>query len=204
MLLQDVLKGAWGYPGWVMSDWGATPSWEFALKGLDQESGVQIDVMMWEAEAFTEPLREAYAEGELPEGAPLGDGAPHPALDVRGRHRRVGRRAPAVDMAAHNEIALDTARQGIVLLKNDGVLPLAGRRRALKIAVIGGYAQLGVPSGTGSSAVMPAGRVRGRHPDRRRRAHGRSAQPLPACPSSPLAELQEAAARGADRVRPRA
>ena len=38
-LLEDVLKGAWGYPGWVMSDWGATPSWEFALAGLDQESG---------------------------------------------------------------------------------------------------------------------------------------------------------------------
>ena len=28
----------------MMSDWGATPSWEFALAGLDQESGVQIDV----------------------------------------------------------------------------------------------------------------------------------------------------------------
>ena len=35
-LLQDVLKGDWGCPGWVMSDWGATPEWEFALAGLDQ------------------------------------------------------------------------------------------------------------------------------------------------------------------------
>ena len=55
----DVLKGAWGYPGWVMSDWGATPSWEFALAGLDQESGAQIDVLMWDAEPFAEPLRAA-------------------------------------------------------------------------------------------------------------------------------------------------
>ena len=39
VLIEEVLKGAWGYKGWVMSDWGATPSWEFALKGLDQESG---------------------------------------------------------------------------------------------------------------------------------------------------------------------
>ena len=39
-LLNEVLKGAWGYKGWVMSDWGATPDWDFALKGLDQESGV--------------------------------------------------------------------------------------------------------------------------------------------------------------------
>src|SRR5262249_26363247 len=42
-LLTEVLKGAWGYPGWVMSDWGATPKWEYALAGLDQESGAQID-----------------------------------------------------------------------------------------------------------------------------------------------------------------
>jgi beta-glucosidase len=29
-LLNEVLKGAWGYPGWVMSDWGATASWDRA------------------------------------------------------------------------------------------------------------------------------------------------------------------------------
>jgi beta-glucosidase len=63
VLINDTLKGAWGYPGWVMFDWGATPSWEFALKGLDQESGLQVDVLMWKAEAFTDQLRQAYAEG---------------------------------------------------------------------------------------------------------------------------------------------
>ena len=59
-------------------------------------------------------------------------------------------------MAAHNEIALQIARQGIVLLKNRGVLPLAPDVAA-RIAVIGGYAQLGVPTGCGSSAVVPPG-----------------------------------------------
>src|SRR5262249_21814153 len=53
VLINDVLKDTWGYPGWVMSDWGATASWEFALAGLDQESGLQLDMMMWHAEAFT-------------------------------------------------------------------------------------------------------------------------------------------------------
>jgi beta-glucosidase len=38
-LLNDVLKDTWGYPGWVMSDWGAVRSWEFTLEGPDQESG---------------------------------------------------------------------------------------------------------------------------------------------------------------------
>jgi beta-glucosidase len=53
-------------------------------------------------------------------------------------------------------VALDVARQGIVLLKNDGVLPLAADTTA-RIAVIGGYSQLGVPIGAGSSAVVPPG-----------------------------------------------
>jgi len=63
---------------------------------------------------------------------------------------------PAIDMKEHDEIALEVARQGIVLLENDGALPLA-TDRPLRIAVIGGYAQLGVPIGTGSSAVLPVG-----------------------------------------------
>jgi beta-glucosidase len=43
-----------------------------------------------------------------------------------------------------------------VLLTNRGVLPVAPETSA-RIAVIGGYAQLGVPTGAGSSAVVPPG-----------------------------------------------
>ncbi|OBK25435.1 glycosyl hydrolase [Mycobacterium asiaticum] len=152
-LLNDVLKGAWEYRGWVMSDWGGTPGWECALHGLDQECGAQIDALLWQAEAFGEPLRTAYAEGRLPKER-LSDMA-----------RRILRSIFAVgldrwqpvadpDMQAHNEIAADIARQGIVLLQNRGVLPVTDAGR---IAVIGGYAHLGVPAGFGSSTVVPAG-----------------------------------------------
>src|SRR5690606_9613707 len=64
--------------------------------------------------------------------------------------------APEVDMAAHAELALEGARQGIVLLKNDDALPLSPDQ-PLKIALIGGYSQQGVISGTGSGAVAPIG-----------------------------------------------
>jgi beta-glucosidase len=153
-LLNEVLKGAWGYKGYVMSDWGAVPSWDYALKGLDQESGIQMDVKQWGAEAFTDRLRQAYAEGKLPKKR-LSDmvrrilrSAYAVGVDQWGP-------APTVDLAKHDAIALEIARQGIVLLKNDGVLPLAPG--PLKVAVIGGHAHEGVVSGTGSGAVMPVG-----------------------------------------------
>ncbi len=155
VLIEDVLKGAWGYPGWVMSDWGATPSWDFALEGLDQASGAQIDVLFWGEEPFGEKFRQAHADGKL---------SPERLSEMVRRILRsiyaIGIDAwgdpPAVDEAAHEQIALDTARQGIVLLKNDGALPLAADVSA-RIAVIGGHAQVGVPTGTGSAAVTPAG-----------------------------------------------
>ncbi|OBF91178.1 glycosyl hydrolase [Mycobacterium sp. 852002-51163_SCH5372311] len=159
VLLNEVLKGAWGYRGWVMSDWGATPSWECALHGLDQECGAQLDALFWQAEMFTEPLRIACADGRFPRER-LSDMV-----------RRILRSVFAVGVdrwpaaepdslarkdLVHNEIALRIARQGIVLLANRGVLPLAPETSA-RIAVIGGYAQLGVPTGGGSSAVVPPG-----------------------------------------------
>ena len=48
--------------------------------------------------------------------------------------------APQVDMAKDNEVALETAREGIVLLKNEGVLPLAADT-TVRIVVIGGHAE---------------------------------------------------------------
>jgi Ankyrin repeat len=120
-----------------------TPEWEFALKGLDQESGAQADKMMWqvESEPFTVPLRKPMRRA----------GSRRRLSDMVRRILRsayavgIDKWGPAlkVDMARHNAIALEIARQGIVLLKNDGALPLA-TDKPLKIAVIGGYAQEGV------------------------------------------------------------
>src|SRR5262245_17246067 len=116
LLLNDTLKGAWGYNGYVMSDWGAVPEWEFALKGLDQESGIQSDVRQWGVEAFTDRLRRAYAEGNLPKER-LSEMVRRVLRSVYAVGVDKWGPAPAVDMAQHNEIALDIARQGIVLLK---------------------------------------------------------------------------------------
>ena len=195
-LLNEVLKGAWGYKGYVMSDWGATPEWQFALHGLDQESGAQADKMMWKLpiEPFVGPLRQAYKDGKFPK-ARLSDMVQRILRSAYAVGIDTWKAAPAVDLAKHNQIALDVARQGIVLLKNDGALPLA-LDKPLKIAVIGGYAQQGVISGTGSGAVVPVGGFAGQMKIGGAGVMGRHRNLFLFAPS-PLEELQKALPKAA-------
>lgn len=155
VLLNDVLKAAWGYRGWVMSDWGGTPGWECALAGLDQECGAQIDAVLWGAEAFGDRLRAAYSGGLLPKER-LSDMVRRILRSMFAVGIDRWKPVPAPDMQAHNAIALQVARQGIVLLQNRGLLPLT-LGSGVRIAVIGGYAQVGVAAGYGSSTVVPPG-----------------------------------------------
>ncbi|OBF00878.1 glycosyl hydrolase [Mycobacterium sp. 852002-10029_SCH5224772] len=155
VLINEVLKGAWAYRGWVMSDWGATGSWEYALGGLDQECGAQIDGLLWQAETFGAPLRDAYAAGRLPRER-LSDMVHRILRSMFAVGIDRADAVPAPDLAAHNETALRIARQGTVLLANRGLLPLAPESSG-RIAVIGGYAHVGVPAGYGSSTVVPPG-----------------------------------------------
>ncbi|MDM3975755.1 beta-glucosidase [Mycobacterium marseillense] len=187
VLINEVLKGAWAYRGWVMSDWGATPGWECALAGLDQECGAQIDALLWQAETFGAPLRDAYAEGRLPRER-LSDMVRRILRSMFAVGIGATAAPPEPDMAAHNEIALRIARQGAVLLTNRGALPLAPEP-GQRIAVIGGYAHLGVPAGYGSSTVVPHGGYAGVVPIG---GSGLEAglRNLYLLPSSPLQELR--------------
>ena len=149
-LLNDVLKKAWGFKGWVVSDWGGTHSTVKAvLAGLDQE--------MPGSTYFGEPLKKAVESGEVPM-ARLNDMV-HRILRTE---FAVGLfdNPPApkvVDVFAGLEFAQRVAEQGTVLLKNaGGQLPLSAS--ALKsIAVIGSHADVGVLSGGGSAQVDPPG-----------------------------------------------
>jgi beta-glucosidase len=141
-LLNEILKRDWSFAGWVMSDWGAVRSANSALAGLDQESATQLD-------------RVALALGGIPESRliDMNRRILHSMLAV-GLFDVPPRRLP-IEYRAHAAAALDAAQRGIVLLKNNGVLPL--QRSLNRIAVIGGYADTGVLSGGGSSQVMPVG-----------------------------------------------
>ena len=154
-LLQGVLKGEWAFPGWVMSDWGATASWEYAVHGLDQECGAQIDAERFGAEPFGEPLREAHERGQL-SAERLSEMVRRILRSIYAIGVDAWDEPPAIDDDAHDAIALQIAREGIVLLSNRGVLPLSAGA-GTRVAVIGGFAHSGVIAGAGSAAVTPPG-----------------------------------------------
>jgi beta-glucosidase len=158
-LLNDVLKTDWRYPGFVMSDWGAVHSTvRSAMAGLDQESGQQLDTENF----FEAPLARALAAGAAPQ-ARLDDMVRRilTSIFASGLYDDPPKR-DAIDIASSDRTALEVARKGMVLLKNDHILPLAGS--ATRLAVIGAHADKGVLSGGGSSQVAPRGGVAATEP----------------------------------------
>jgi len=149
-ILNDVLKKAAGFKGFVVSDWGATHSTvKAALAGLDMEMPGNT--------YFADALQKAVESGEVPM-ARLNDMV-HRVLRSEFAVGLFDKRpaTEVVDVFGGLEVAQRVAEQGTVLLKNaNGQLPLSAP--AIKsIAVIGSHADVGVPSGGGSAQVNPPG-----------------------------------------------
>jgi beta-glucosidase len=150
-LLVDLLKQEWGFPGVLMSDWGAVHS------ALDAANGGTDLEMPGQQHWVRDSLLPLVRSGRITQ-ATIDDKVrrllrnavrfgwlDRPQLDPSiPRYNQTGRQA-----------ALDGAREAIVLLKNDhGVLPL-DRQQVHSIAVIGPNA---FPPGTllgGGSATIP-------------------------------------------------
>ncbi len=150
LLLNKILKQEWRFPGWVMSDWGATHSTkEAALAGLDQEFFV--------GKYYGDALKAAVERGDVP--AARLDDMVHRILRTMIAvgvidHPPVIR---PIDAKAGAAVAQRVAEAGTVLLKNGGDLLPIDPGRFKTIAVIGGHADVGVLSGGGSSQVNPIG-----------------------------------------------
>lgn len=161
VLINEILKGDWQFPGWVMSDWGAVHSTEkAALAGLDQESGIELDARLNGAIFFTDRLKDAVAAGRVPE-ARIDDMATRilrSMIAVGAFDAPLPDEPQPLPEEANAAVAQRVAETGAVLLRNeDNLLPLPEDLKT--IAVIGGKADIGVPSGGGSSQVRSIGGV---------------------------------------------
>jgi beta-glucosidase len=143
-LLTTVLREEFGFEGLVVSDWGAVYHRVRALQaGLDLEMPPALG-------RSPEAVVDAVKTGEV---------APE-VLDARVRTvlELVAKGMPVLDLDesfdadAHHALAREAAAESVVLLKNDGLLPLATGAR---IAVIGEFARTPRFQGAGSSQVTP-------------------------------------------------
>lgn len=170
MLLQEHLRQAWNFKGFVVSDCGAIVD---VTKGhhnapdvlhasaISIQAGTDLSCSMWNpgfntlADAVrkgvvSEDLLTRSAERLYTARMQLG------MFDISGPYDRI----PFAENGSeqHRQIALQAAEQSLVLLKNDGVLPLSGKPR--HIAIIGPTADLldsleGNYNGTAIRPVSP-------------------------------------------------
>lgn len=158
-LINDILKGEWGFDGLVMSDWAGThDTREAVLGGLDVEFGTKVGKKMPAGESvydiyyLARPYKEGILSGEFSQEG----------LDERVRRvlrltfkTAMNQEKPYGSMCTqeHLDVARKVSQEGIVLLKNDNdVLPL---KKVRKISVVGENAYKKMCIGGGSSMLKP-------------------------------------------------
>ncbi len=179
-LVTDVLKEEWGFDGFVVSDWfgtestvgAATAGLDLEMPGITSEEMMEAfgmadldldDVDFGDADAlptpetsgtrlFAEPLGEAIDAGDVP-AERLDD----MVARILGQMERVGlldgdRDDGAIDTPEHRDLATEIATRSVVLLENDGVLPLDD---GADLAVVGPAAGEAMLGGGGSSEMTP-------------------------------------------------
>ncbi|WP_416968705.1 glycoside hydrolase family 3 N-terminal domain-containing protein [Streptomyces sp. 4F14] len=146
-LLTDVLRGELGFTGWTVSDAGAVRSLETQHFARDrQDAAVRalhagLDMEMTTFDPAYDHLPQALAEGRL--GVEELDAAVRRVLTAKFRlglfddpYVDEGAAPGILAASAHRDAARTAAQQSLVLLKNDGVLPLDAAELA-SVAVIG-------------------------------------------------------------------
>ncbi|HNJ12541.1 MAG TPA: glycoside hydrolase family 3 C-terminal domain-containing protein, partial [Anaerolineales bacterium] len=143
-LLTEILKEEWGFEGLVVSDWGAVRNRVSALKaGLDWEMPGPQDLRV-------KAVVEAVRSGDLSESTL--DESVRRILRIVFKAKETAKGNDTFDVDAHHELASKIATEGVVLLKNDGLLPLKDHQH---IAVIGRSAETAHFQGGGSSHINP-------------------------------------------------
>ncbi len=144
-LITEILRGEWGFDGFVVTDWGgdndhtegvrAGSNLVMPVPGPNAARGLLADVKAGK-------ISEKEIDARVAELVKV----------VLERHAAVEKTPKAFDADAHHAIARKCAENAIVLLENDGILPLAAN---VEVTVIGDFALNPRYQGAGSSQVNP-------------------------------------------------
>ncbi|MFC8243674.1 glycoside hydrolase family 3 protein [Streptomyces chartreusis] len=151
-LVNEVLRGEWGFDGFNVSDWTAARSTVGAIEG-----GLDV-AMPGPRTVYGEPLARAVRDGEVAEAEV--DEAVRNVLRLAARVGILDGAEPVVtdlpETVDGRALAREIARRSFVLVRNDGALPL---RPNGTVALIGAAARDARVLGGGSATVFPAGVV---------------------------------------------
>ncbi|WP_394185852.1 glycoside hydrolase family 3 C-terminal domain-containing protein [Metabacillus halosaccharovorans] len=144
-LLNDILKEEWGFEGFVVSDWGAVNERDVALA-----NGLELEM----------PASKGIGENKVIEAVQNGtlsveklDAAVERILRIIFKAIEEKKENATYDQEAHHQLARETARESMVLLKNENnILPL---KKEGSFAVIGEFAEAPRYQGGGSSHIIP-------------------------------------------------
>lgn len=144
-LLTEILRQEWGFDGFVVTDWGGDN---------DHAAGVKAGsnlVMPAPGPDCAMGLVKAVKEGKVSE-ADMDKRLKELLNVVFSTSEAVSKAPKTFDKDAHHAIARKCAESSIVLLDNDGILPL---KKETKTAIIGDFAETPRYQGAGSSQVNP-------------------------------------------------
>lgn len=141
-LLRDILVDEWGFSGIVVSDWGGSNSYVEAVR-----NGSHLEMPATAGDSAAQ-LTQAIRDGLIDES--VVDQRISEFLSVLFEIQI--KEAKSVNYEEQHSTALAVAEGSIVLLKNDGILPLKAKSR---VAVFGDFAKLPRYQGAGSSLVNP-------------------------------------------------
>ena len=157
-LLNDILRGEWGFDGAVITDWGgAHDTKEAALNGLDIEMGSFTNGLTTESKF---PYNEYYLADPYLKMLRSGK-VPLSTADTKARNilRLIFRTSMNPDRPfgsqcseEHYKAAREIGDEAIVMLKNNGILPLKPDKN-MRILVVGENAVKPLNQGGGSSEL---------------------------------------------------
>ena len=158
-MLNDILKGEWGFDGVVISDWGGTHDTDQAINnGLDLEFGTWTNGLnmsssnSYDTYYLADPYLAKLRSGEASEEV-LNDKARRVLKLIFRTAMNNDKPAGSMRSPEHYDAARKIAGEGIVLLKNDNkVLPI-DLDKTRKLLVVGENAIKMMTVGGGSSSL---------------------------------------------------
>ena len=144
-LLKEILRDDWGFDGFVVTDWGADNDHALGVK-----NGSNL-VMPAPGPDAAIGLVNAVKEGRVSE-ADLDERLKELFRVLVSADEAMKKAPKSFDKDAHHALARKCAEQSIVLLENDGILPLD---RNAVVGIIGDFARNPRYQGASSSMVNP-------------------------------------------------